>query len=171
MSTLLHPLSLSMIRSAADEVASDALQWAKYSAEIGEHLEEIISDALKYVTSDVESAPVTDREDVEAIVSDFCEEVAGSLEMSRDNGLASDVTDGDVIYTSDILDYYAENTDEVDEALAHGYGDLREFNTIGEAMSTGVALALDNIAESEISEVMHAFETWAKEEMVNLIFA
>ena len=128
------------------------------------------ADALKYVAGDVESESVTERDDVETIVSDFCDEVAGSLEMSRGNGLAGEMVDGDVIYTADILDYYTENTNDVDEALADAYGGLSDFETISDAMAAGVTLALENIAENEISEVMHAFETWAKDEMINQIF-
>ena len=171
MSTLLHPLSLSMLRDAADDVVSDVLVWAKYSTEITEHVDEIITDVLEKMADAVESETVTDRDEVEEIVSDFCDEVSGELEMSYCNGLASDITDGELIYTSDILDYYTENPDEVDEALAGAYGGLSDFDTIGAAMAAGVALALEDIASNEISEVVNAFGTWAKDEMVNHIFA
>lgn len=171
MSSLLHPLSLSMLRDAADEVVSDCLMWAKYRTEITERVDEIITDALETVAGAVESAPVTDLDEAEEIISDFCDEVSGELEMSRGNGMADDMISGEIIYTSDILDYYTENPDEVDEALADSYGDLSDFDTIGAAISAGVAMALHNIAENEISEVMQAFETWAKDEMINHIFA
>ena len=170
MATLLHPLSLSMLRDAADDVVSDVLMWAKYSMEITEHVDEIITDALVSIAGAVESVPITDRDDVEEIISDFCDEVSGELEMSRGNGLADDIVSGGIIYTSDILDHYMENTNDVDEALSDAYGGLSDFETISDAMAAGVALALSNIAEYEISEVMHAFETWAKNEMVNHIF-
>lgn len=171
MSNLSNPLSLEMIRNAATDIVHEELFWAKYGTEITEHIDGIIADELEELAGDVESEPVTDRDDVEAIVSEFCDRVAGELEMSRGNGLASDITYGDVIYTSDILDYYTENTNDVDEALADVYGDLSDFETIADAMAAGVALALENIAESEISEVMQAFETWASDVMVNSIFA
>ena len=170
MTNLTTPLTLDMIRTAADDIVSDELFFAKYRTEITEHVDDIIADALKYVAGDVESESVTERDDVETIVSDFCDEVAGSLEMSRGNGLAGEMVDGDVIYTADILDYYTENTNDVDEALADAYGGLSDFETISDAMAAGVTLALENIAENEISEVMHAFETWAKDEMINQIF-
>ena len=170
MSNLTTPLSLDMIRTAADDIVSNELFFAKYQTEITEHVDDIITDALEELAGAVESEPVTDRDDVETIVSDFCDEVGGSLEMSRGNGLAGEMVDGDVIYTADILDYYTENTNDVDEALADAYGDFCDFETIADAMAAGVALALENIAEHEISEVMHAFETWAKDEMINQIF-
>ena len=171
MTNLTNPLSLEMIRNAADDIVSNELLWAKYGTEITEHVDEIITMALEELAGAVESEPVTDRDDVETIVSDFCDEVAGSLEMSRGNGLAGEMVDGDVIYSADILDYYTENTNDVDEALADAYGDLGEFETIADAMAAGVALALENVAENEISEVMHAFETWAEDVIVNNIFA
>lgn len=171
MSTLLHPLSLSMLRDAADDVVSDVLMWAKYSAEITEHVDEIITEVLGEMADAVESETVTDRDEAEDIISDFCDKVAESLEDSRGNNLASEISEGGAIYTSDILEYYTENMNEVDEALSDAYGDLSDFDTVGEAMSAGVALALCNIAESEISEVINAFETWAKNEMINHIFA
>ena len=171
MSALLHPLSLSMLRDAADEVVSDCLMWARYRTEITERVDEIITYALEAVSGAVESAPVTDRDEAEEIISDFCDEVSGDLEMSRGNGLSDDIISGDAIYTSDIMTYYMENTDEVNEALADAYGDLRDFSTVSEAISSGVAMALYNIAENEISEVMQTFETWAKDEMINHIFA
>lgn len=171
MTNLTTPLSLEMIRNAADDIVSNELLWAKYGTEITEHVDEIITMALEELAGAVESEPVTDRDDVETIVSDFCDEVAGSLEMSRGNGLAGEMVDGDVIYSADILDYYTENTNDVDEALADAYGDLGEFETIADAMAAGVALALENVAENEISEVMHAFETWAEDVIVNNIFA
>ena len=170
MSTLLHPLSLSMLRDAADSVVSDALMWAKYRTEITEHIDEIITDVLEKMADAVESESVTDRDDVEGIISDFCDEVSGDLEMSRGNGVASEISEGDAIYTSDIMDFYMENTEEVDEALASAYGGLSDFATISDAISSGVALALYDIASGEISEVINAFETWAKDEMVNHIF-
>ena len=171
MSTLLHPLSLSMLRDAADSVVSDALMWAKYATGITESVDEIITDVLGELAEAVESAPVTDRYEIDNIVSDFCDKVAEELEMSYCNGLASDLTDGDLIYTADILEYYTENPGEVDEALAGAYGGLSDFSTIGDAMSAGVALALYDVAGGEISEVIQAFETWAKDEMINHIFA
>ena len=170
MSTLLHPLSLSMLRDAADEVVSDALMWAKYRTEITERVDEIITDALLKMSDAVESVPVTDSDDVEEIVGDFCDEIFGALEMSRGNGLASEMSEGDAIYTSDIMDFYMENPEAVDDALADSYGDLSNFGTIGDAMAAGVALALYDIASGEISEVINAFETWAKDEMVSHIF-
>ena len=171
MSTLLHPLSLSMLRDAADSVVSDALMWAKYATGITESVDEIITDVLEELAEAVESAPVTDRYEIDNIVSDFCDEVASSLEMMSGNGLASDLTDGDLIYTADILEYYTENPGEVNEALAGAYGGLSDFATIGDAMSAGVALALYDVASEEISEVIRAFEEWARDEMINHIFA
>ena len=171
MSTLLHPLSLSMIRDAADDVVSDVLMWAKYSTEITEHVDEIITDVLGEMAGAVESESVTDRDDVEEIIEDFCDKVVGELEMSLGNNLASDMTDGELIYTSDIMDYYMENTEEVDQALSDAYGGLSDFGTISEAISSGVALALYDVAYGEISEVVRAFDEWAKDEMANHIFA
>ena len=170
MTNLTHPLNLNMIRNAAEEAIRGRLLWAKYGTEITEHVEGIITDVLEGLAGSVESEPVTDRDDVETIVSDFCDEVAGSLEISRGNGLTSEMTEGDVIYTADILNYYAENSNDVDEALADAHGSLGEFTTISEAMALGVELALANIAEEEVSDVIYAFETWAKDEMVDRIF-
>ena len=170
MTNLTHPLNLNMIRNAAEEIVRSELLWAKYGTEITEHVERIITDVLEGLAGSVESEPVTDRDDVETIVSDFCDEVAAALEISRGNGLASEMVEGDVIYTADILNYYAENSNDVDEALADVHGDLGEFPTISEAMALGVALALQNIAEEEVSDVIHAFETWTKNDMVDRIF-
>ncbi|QDF19281.1 hypothetical protein SEA_STICKYNOTE_88 [Corynebacterium phage Stickynote] len=171
MTALVNPLSPSMLRDAAESVVSDVLMWAKYGTEISENVDLAIAEILESLAEYLEVEPITELDDVETIVSDFCDDVARSLEDMRGNGLATDITDGDVIYTSDIITYYTENTNEVEEALAECYGGLGDFDTISDAISAGVALALENIAESEISGVIDAFETWAKEEMTKYIFA
>lgn len=170
MTTLVNPLSLSMLRDAAESIVNDVLMWAKYGTEISENVDLAISDSLEKLAGFLESEPITDMDNVEEIVSDFCDEVARSLESMRGNGLATDITDSDVIYTSDILTYYTENTNEVEEAFSNCFN-LGEFNSISDAMTAGVALALENIASEEISGVIDAFETWAKEEMTKYIFA
>lgn len=171
MTTLVNPLSLSMLREAAENVVNDALAWAKYETEIYETTDHIITEILEGLAGTVESEPITERDEVETIVEDFCNDFTESLEMMRDNGLSRDISEGGAIYTADILAYYHENSSDVEEALYECYGGLGDFDTISDAISTGVALALEKIAESEISEVIEAFETWAKEEMTKHIFA
>ncbi|AYQ98478.1 hypothetical protein KIMCHI1738_91 [Corynebacterium phage Kimchi1738] len=170
MTALVNPLSPSMLRDAAESVVSDVLMWTKYGTEISENVDLAIAEVLAGLAGYLESESITDMDDVETIVSDFCDDVARSLEDMRGNGLATDITDGDVIYTADILTYYTENTNEVEEAFSSCYS-LGEFDSISAAMSAGVALALENIAEEEISGVIEAFETWAKKEMTEHIFA
>ncbi|ATW58867.1 hypothetical protein SEA_ZION_88 [Corynebacterium phage Zion] len=170
MTALVNPLSPSMLRDAAESVVSDVLMWAKYGTEISENVDLAIAEILEGLAEYLEVEPITELDDVETIVSDFCDDVARSLEDMRGNGLATDITDGDVIYTADILTYYTENTNEVEEAFSSCYS-LGEFDSISAAMSAGVALALENIAEEEISGVIEAFETWAKKEMTEHIFA
>ncbi|ATW58546.1 hypothetical protein SEA_DARWIN_93 [Corynebacterium phage Darwin] len=170
MTALVNPLSPSMLRDAAESVVSDVLMWAKYGTEISETTSHIITEVLAGLAGYLESESITDMDDVETIVSDFCDDVARSLEDMRGNGLATDITDGDVIYTSDIITYYIENTNEVEEAFSSCYS-LDEFDSISAAITAGVACALDNIASEEIFGVIEAFETWAKKEMTEHIFA
>ena len=170
MTTIIKPLSLSMLRGAADDVVSDVLVWAKYRTEITETVNHVITEILEGLAGVVESEPITERDAVETIVEEFCNGVAESLEMMLGNGLSSEISEGDAIYTSDILDYYRENSNEVEEALAECYGGLGDFDTISDAISAGVALALEKIAYTEISEVISAFKTYAEDMMMGRIF-
>jgi hypothetical protein len=119
----------------------------------------------------VESEPITERDDVEMSGEDFCKDFTKSLEMKCNNGLPREITECDTIYTADIMAYYDESPNEVEEALYECYGGLGDFNTISDAISAGVALALERIADAEILKVIETFKTSAKDTMMDHILS
>lgn len=136
--------------------------YGDFEDDIIELLEYIINEAFATRDAEVELS-VIDLDDYDGdknaawqdIAEDFATEIVSEFEGAICNGAAGDWADTRAIYTTDIEDYYRENTQECDEALMDCYGGLVDFDTIGEAMSAAVALALSNQAHAELWDVHH----------------
>lgn len=111
--------------------------------------------AVELAEADLEEYAGDVSEACQDIAEEFADEVIGDLENAICNGASDDWADCRAIYTSDIEEYYRDNTDECDEALLGCYGGLQDFDTIGDAKATAVALALSNKAREEAWEVHH----------------
>lgn len=136
--------------------------YGEFDTHIIELLENIIEDvfATRDAAAELEAIDLDDFDgDIHAayqdVAEDFAREVLGDFEGAICNGTADDWADTRVIYTADIEDYYRENPQECDEALMSCYGGLEDFDTIGEAMSVAVALAVAAKATTEMWDVHH----------------
>lgn len=136
--------------------------YGDFADDIRELLEYTVNEVFATRDAEVELS-VIDLDDYDGevhaawqdIAEDFATEIISDFEGAICNGAAGDWADTRAIYTTDIEDYYRENTAECDEALMDCYGGLEDFDTIGEAMSAAVALALSNQAHAEMWDVHH----------------
>ena len=139
--------------------------YGDYATDIRELLEYTVNEVFATRDAEVELS-VIDLDDYDGeknaawqdIAEDFALEVISDFEGAICNGAGHDWADTRVIYTADIEDYYRENTQECDEALMDCYGGLGDFDTIGEAMSAAVALAVSNQADSELWETHNVLD-------------
>lgn len=140
--------------------------YGDYATEIRAQLEHIVNEVFATRDAEVELSVIDlddyDGEKIAAwqdVAEDFALEVISDFESAICNGVGHEWADTRVIYTSDIVEYYQENTAECDEALMDCHGGLGDFDTIGEAMSAAVALAVSNQADSELWDVHHDLDT------------
>lgn len=140
--------------------------YGDFDTDIIELLEYTINEVFATRDAEVELS-VVDLDDYDGevhaafqdIAEEFAQEVIDDFEAAICNGASNDWADTRVIYTSDIITYYLENTYECDEVLTDCYGGLEDFDTIGEAMSAAVALALTNKADAELWDVHRDLDT------------
>lgn len=140
--------------------------YGDFVADIHELLEYTVAEVFASRDAEVELS-VIDLDDYDGeknaawqdIAEDFATEIVSDFEGAICNGVGHEWADTRVIYTTDIEDYYRENTSECDDALMDCYGGLGDFSTIGEAMSAAVALAVSNQADSELWDVHHDLDT------------
>lgn len=136
--------------------------YGDFATDIRELLEYTVNEVFAARDAEVELSVVDlddyDGEKIAAwqdVAEDFALEVISDFESAICNGVGHEWADTRVIYTTDIVEYYLENTHECDEALMGCYGGLGDFDTIGEAMSAAVALDVSNQADSELWDVHH----------------
>lgn len=136
--------------------------YGEFSTDIEELLEAIVAGvlgardaAVELAEADLEEYAGNVAEACQDIAEEFADEVISDLENAICNGVSGDWVDCRMIYTSDIKDYYVNNTYECDEALLNCYDGLQDFDTPGDAITMAVALALANKADEETWEVHH----------------
>lgn len=93
----------------------------------------------------------SDEMEADEIASALCEWVADEMERAEDyHGITYEWSDGGLIYTSDIWDYYRDNKDDCDDCL-HEI-DLASCDDIDSIVSSVVAIAYSRQAYNELME-------------------
>lgn len=153
MTQLVHPEN---IRRAAtslflNEIRTDLS--GEFDAQIGEAFDDAVSDYLShhFDAELFDGEPDTAEEQINYYVSDMTGDIASSLEDMIGNGIAGDWVDGQLIYTSDIMEFYDHNMAECDDMLTEI--DPSGANSISEIISMCVYYVLESQALSELSTV------------------
>lgn len=140
-------ITIENIRQASDAFR-DAEVHNMYS-DFSDNIEELFNEKVgEWLTTQFDE---NDEMQSDEIASALCEWVANEMEHADDyHGITYEWSDGGLIYTADIWDYYRDNQNECDDCL-HEI-DLVSCDDIDSIVSAVVAIAYSRQAYNELME-------------------